>query len=63
MNKWTKIKPDLVNETLPHSPGPYLVFDPEEGPMIGYWDWCWLSEAGIGINPTYWMPLPNPPEE
>jgi hypothetical protein len=41
----------------------FLLFDPDDGVVIGYWDGdVWSCDEGFVLHPTYWMPLPEPPK-
>lgn len=46
---------------------PVLTWGPEDGIKVGFrYDGAWMSEGGDDlwmIEPTHWMPLPEPPNE
>ena len=67
------IRADLVPqwqpiETAPKDNTKVLLFVPVFGPSIGYFDahgpdnlWCVRGIVNRGVQPTHWMPLPEPP--
>lgn len=59
-----------VEEELPDKNGRYLVFDRDDGVMSAVYikqrkesEWTDESEEWCDFPVTYWMPLPEPPEE
>ena len=61
--KWEPI------ETAPKGGLEVLVWTPNDGPFVGFYSrhgrWMWTTHPLGGdqfIDPTPWMPLPDPPE-
>jgi hypothetical protein len=56
-----------IETAPPFTEQPVLVYDPEEGMTTAIHDRGWevypANELPLAVEPTHWMPLPDPPEE
>ena len=60
MNEWQPIETapkDPNSEILIAEPDHDYPIDIANWNLIGYWE----NQEGITLNPTHWMPLPEPP--